>query len=82
MMVLWSPNHLKTFWKKSLPTPMVSMVFEQGMMITPFVRPWLTTTMMESTSPTQGRLVTKSTNSCLNGRVVVDGTRFNRGHVG
>ena len=50
MIVLWSPNHLKTLWKKSFPTPMVLMVFEQGMMITPFIRLWLTVTIMESVS--------------------------------
>ena len=73
---------MKTFWKKSLPTSAASMVFEQGMMITPFIRPWLTMTMMESMFPTQGRLVTRSTDSCLNGKVVVDGTGFNGGQVG
>ena len=82
MIVSWSPNCLKTFWKKNHPTSTASMVFEQGMMITPFIRPWSTTTMMESVFPTQGRSVTKSTDSCLNSKVVVDGTRFNRGHVG
>ena len=82
IMVLWCPNHLKMFWKKSLPTPAVLMVFEQGIIITPFVRPWSTTTMMESMLPTRGRLVTKSTKSCLNGRVEVDEIGFNGGHVG
>ena len=51
-------------------------------MITPFVRPWLTTTIMESMFPTQGRSVTRSTDSCLNGKVAVDGTGFNGGQVG
>ena len=52
------------------------------MMITPFVRPWSTMTMIESMFPTRGRSVTKSTDSCLNSKVVVDGTGFNGGHVG
>ena len=80
--VSWSPNRLKTFWKKSLPTPAASMDFELGMMITPFVRLWLTMTMMKSMLPTRGRSVTKSTESCLNGSAEVDGTGFNGGHVG
>ena len=81
IMVSWSPNCLKMFWKKSLPTPAALVVFEQGMMITPFIRLWSTTTMMESMLPTRGRSVTKSTESCLNSSVEVDGTGFNGGHV-
>ena len=81
IMVSWSPNHLKMFQKKSFPTSAALIVFEQGIMITPFVRPWSTTTMMESILPTKGRLVTKSTESCLNSSVEVDETRFNGGQV-
>ena len=44
------------------------MVFEQGMRITPFVRPWLTTTIKESCPFDGGRSVIKSTDSCLKGR--------------
>ena len=80
--VSWRPNHLKTFWKKSFPTSATSMVFEHGMMITPFVRPWLTTTMMESRLSTRGKSMTKSTESCLKGNIEVDGMGFNGGQVG
>ena len=45
------------------------MVFEQGMRITPFVRPWLTMTINESCPFEGGRSVTRSTDSCLKGRV-------------
>ena len=41
------PNLLKTWEKKSLATSMASTVLEQGMMITPFIRPWSTTTKIE-----------------------------------
>ena len=36
--------------------------------ITPFVRPWSTTTMMESYPSEHGRLVTKSMDNWVNGR--------------
>ena len=70
------------FWKKNLPTSAALMVFEHRMMITLFIRPWSTMTMMESMFSTRGKLVTKSTKSCLNGSIKVDGIRFNRGHIG
>ena len=80
--VSWRLNRLKTFWKKSFPTSAASMVFEHGMMITPFIRLWLTTTMMESRPSTRGKSVTKSTESCLKGNMEVDGMGFNGGHIG
>ena len=43
----------------------MSMVFEQGMRITPFIRPWLITTINESCPFEEGRSVTRSTESCL-----------------
>ena len=79
--VSWRLNHLKTFWKKSFPTSATLMVFEHGIMITPFIRPWLTMTMMESRPFTRGKSVTRSTESCLKGNKEVDGIGFNRGHV-
>ena len=44
------------------------MVFEQGMRITPFIRPWSTMTIKESCPFEGGRSVTRSTESCLKGR--------------
>ena len=76
------PNLLKTWEKKSLATPMASIVLEQGMMITPFVRPWLTMTMIESLPRTLGRLVIRSTEICLKGRRADEGMGFNGGLVG
>ena len=67
------PKRLNTWWRKSLATPAASMVFEQGMRITPFIRPWLTTTINESCPFDEGRSVMRSMESCLNGRVEVDG---------
>ena len=79
--VSWRPNHLKTFWKKSFSTSATSMVFEHGIMITPFIRLWLTMTMMESRPFTSSKSVTRSTESCLKGNKEVDGIGFNGGHV-
>ena len=69
----WRPNHLNTWWRKSLATPAASMVFEQGMRITSFVRPWSTTTINESCPFEGGRSVIRSTESCLKGRGEDDG---------
>ena len=44
------------------------MVFEQGMRITPFIRPWSTMTINESCLLEGGRSVIRSTDSCLKGR--------------
>ena len=46
--------------------PFVSIVFKQGTRITPFVRPWSTTTIRESCPLERGRSVMRSTESCLN----------------
>ena len=59
---------MNTWWRKSLATSAASMVFEQGMRITPFIMPWLTTTINESCLFEGGRLVVRSTESCLKGR--------------
>ena len=64
----WSLKCLNTWWRKSFTTPAVSMVFEQEMRITPFVRPWSTITINESCPFEGGKLVTKLTESCLKGR--------------
>ena len=44
------------------------MVFEQGMRITPFIRPWSTMTINESCPFEGGRFMTRLTESCLKGR--------------
>ena len=80
--VLWRPNHLKMFSKKSFPTLATSMVFEQGIMTTPFIRPWSTMTMMESWPFTRGKSVTRSTKSCLKGSEEVDRIGFNGRQTG
>ena len=64
----WRWKHLNTWWRKYLAALAVSIVLEQGMRITPFVRPWLTMTINESCPFEGGRSVTRSTESCLNGR--------------
>ena len=46
--VSWSPKRLNTWSKKSWAIPFASTVLEQEASITPFIRPWLTTTMRES----------------------------------
>ena len=58
---------------------MASMVFEQGMRITPFIRPWLTTTIKESCPFDGGRSVIRSTDSCLKGRRDDEGMGANGG---
>ena len=61
---------------------MASMVLEQGMIITPFVRPWSTTTKIEFLLFTSGRSVTRSTETCLKGRGEDEGIGFSGGRVG
>ena len=65
---LWRPKCLNMWCRKCLATPATSMVFEQGMRITPFVRPWLTMTINESCPFDRGRSVMRSTEGCLKGR--------------
>ena len=72
MRVLCRPNHLKTKLKSNWAIPAASTVSEQGARITPFVRPWSTTTMTESNLEEGGRSVMRSTESCLKGRETVD----------
>ena len=75
-------KRLNTWWRKSLATPAMSMVFEQGMKITPFVRPWSTTTINESCLFDGGRSIMRSTESCLKGRGEEDGIGVSGGWVG
>ena len=67
IMESWRPKCLNTWWRKCLATPAASMVLEQRMRITPFVRPWSTMTINESCPLEGGRSVMRSTESCLNG---------------
>ena len=62
-------------------TPLASIVFEQGARITPFVRPWSTTTIKESKLLDGGRSVIRSTGSCLKGRVAEEGMGTRGGEV-
>ena len=50
--------------------------------ITPFIRPWLTMTKIESIPCTLGRSMTRSTESCLKGRVDVEAIGFSGGRTG
>ena len=72
MRVLCNPNHLNMKSKNSWAIPAASTVLEQGARITPFIRPWSTMTITESKPEDRGRLVMRSTESCLKGRVMVD----------
>ena len=65
-----------------MATQAASIVFEQGMRITPFVRPWLTMTINESCPFEGGRSVTRSMDSCLKGRVEDEGMGASGGQVG
>ena len=58
------------------------MVFEQGMRITPFVRPWLTMTINESCPFEGGRSMIRLTESCLKGRGKEEGMGVSGGQVG
>ena len=69
----WRPNRLNTWWRKSLATLATSMVFEQGMRITPFIKLWSTMTINESCPFKGGMSITRSTESCLKGRGKDDG---------
>ena len=72
---------LEDMGEKSFPTPAALMVLEQGIMITPFVRLWSTTTKIESIPHTSGRSVMRSTESCLKGRDVEEGIGFRGGQT-
>ena len=73
---------MNTWWRKSLATLAASMVFEQGMRITPFVRPWSTMTINESCPFEGGGSVMRSTESCLKGKGEDKGMKTSGGQVG
>ena len=70
MMESYRPQCLNTKSKKSWAIPFASIILEQGARITPFIRPWLTTTIKELKPSDGGRSVMRLTESCLKGRVV------------
>ena len=72
----------KDMGKKKLGKPAVSMFLEQGVRITPFVRPWSTMTIKESWLADGGRSVMRSIESCWNGRDEEEGMGDKGGHVG
>ena len=65
-----SPNLLKRLLHKSTAVPSQVIVLAQGHKITPFERPWSTTTRIESYPSTGGRSVIKSMEQWVNGLVV------------
>ena len=65
--ISWSPKCLNMWSKKSWAIPFTSTVFEQGASITPFIRPWSTTTIRELYPCERGKSVIRSTESCLKG---------------
>jgi hypothetical protein len=58
--------------KKSLATPSDVIVFKQGIIITPLLRPWSTTTMIESKPLDGGKSVIRSTDRKVKGTVAVE----------
>ena len=73
MRVLCKPNLLKMKLKNNWAMPSMSMVLEHGARITPFIRPWSTTTITESKPADGGRSMMRSTDSCLKGREMEEG---------
>jgi hypothetical protein len=65
-----------------LATPSEVIVFKHGVIITPFIRPWSTTTMIESKPPEGGRSVIRSTDRKVKGTVTVEGIGTRGGVTG
>ena len=65
-----------------MATPSVVIIFLIGQRITPFVRPWLTTTNKESKPEEVGRSVIRSQETCWNGREAWDLIGVSGGTVG
>ena len=82
MRVLCSPNLLKMKSKNNWAIPAAPTVLEKGARITPFVRPWLTTTIIESNPEERGRSMIKCTKSCLKGRETEEEMGQSGGTVG
>ena len=60
MILSGNPNLLYKFSSKSFLVSLAVMVLLHGMIITPLLRPWSTTTKIESKLLIEGRLVMKS----------------------
>ena len=60
MILSGSPNLLYKFSSKSFPVSLAVMVLLHGMMITPLLRPWSTTTKIELKLLIDGRSVINS----------------------
>ena len=73
MRILCKPKCLKMLLRKIWAIPAVSMVFEQGVRITPFISPWSTMTTTESWPLEVERSMIRSMDSCLKGRVCEEG---------
>jgi hypothetical protein len=66
-----SPNLLKRLSHRSVAVPSHVIVFAQGHKITPFERPWSTTTRIELYPSTGGRSMIKSIEHEANGLVLL-----------
>ena len=64
-----SPNLLYKFSSRSLAVPSMVIILLHGIRITPLLRPWSTTTKIESKASIGGRSVMKSIEQLANGRV-------------
>ena len=69
MILSGSPNLLYKLSSKSLAVPSAVIVLSHGMRITPLLRPWSTTTKIESKLSIGGRSVIKSIEQLANGLV-------------
>jgi hypothetical protein len=68
MILLGRANRVRKCRKRRSPTPSAESVLEQGMRITPLVRPWSTMTRMESNPLDVGRSVIRSIEHWEKGR--------------
>ena len=83
MILSGNPNLLYKFLNKSWAIPSVVIILSHGIRITPFVRPWSTTTNIESNPSDNGRSIIKSIEQFANGWVdVASSTSKNAGFDG
>ena len=82
MRISYRPKCLKILSRKIYAIPVALMVLKQRVRITPFIRPWSTMTTIESWPSKSGRLVMRSTVSCLKGRMVKEVMGVSGGMVG
>ena len=69
MILSGSPNREKSRLMRAVATPSAVIVLLHGSRITPFIRPWLTTTRIESKSDDLGRSVIRSIDIWENGQI-------------